>query len=378
MLRSPYRDTLSHRGPVRAYEGTMQDVDRGIVIPIDCQPALRTPMHANTQFFGNQRSAVRADLAGMTRIDCDHLRTGTFSLEREMSQKLGPTRIMNAFSYPGAAETIDIQVFDRNQRELVDQPPAELMREIFPLVGDSAVGLGHLAPGPVPTARELLPAGEATLLLPEFSFGLSEVTGGRNQLSGRKGCQGSDAKVHANRISLMGLRLGIGNLELEGGKTLSQAIMSDDHGLDLGLFRDRAVKEGANLSHVLNAEASVLETGPISKAELQRAEARSWFEPGKARLLTCLDTTKEGRKGLLQPAKDLLARREIELAQAFEIVGADLFELIGLRGIVQRDSGHPPGFYPLFQGGIVKPAALFKNMIQGLDLSLTWIEAVLV
>lgn len=63
----------------------MQDVDRGIVISIDRQPAFRTSMHANTQFFGNQRSAVRADLAGEIRIDCDHLRAGIFSLEREVN-----------------------------------------------------------------------------------------------------------------------------------------------------------------------------------------------------------------------------------------------------------------------------------------------------
>ena len=356
----------------------MQNVDRGIMISVDHQAAFRTPMHTNTQFFRNQRSAVRADLAGVTRIDCNHLRTGAFSLEREMSQQLGPTCIMNAFSKFGTAETVDIKIFNGDQRELVDQSPTELVGKVFPLVGDSPVGLGHLLPGPVPTERELLTSGEAALLSAELLLGLSEVAGGFDQLSGRKGDQGGHAQVNAYRFTRMCFRLGIRDFKLEGGEPLSQAIASDDRGLDLGIFRDRAVKEGPNLSHSLNAKAISFEACPIPKAKLQRAKAGTGFESGKAGLLPSLDTAKECREGFLQPTKDLLAGREVKLAQAIGVGYTDLLELVGLGDIVKRDPYHQPGFSSLFEGSIIKLSGLLKEIVQGLGLGFLRIEAVLV
>src|SRR5690606_5846116 len=196
----------------------MQDIPGGVDISIKDKTALRTPMQANTQFLGNDTTTAGARLTGVPWVNCDHSRTSLFRFVREVRQQLTPPGVVDALGKFGATETVNVQVFNRNQGEPINQLATELVGHIPALIGNLAVRFGNLLASLVPAAGELFAARQPALLLSQLPLGLAEVARGLGGLAGREGCQGRNATVDADRPSAERARRGVGEVGTGAGR----------------------------------------------------------------------------------------------------------------------------------------------------------------
>jgi hypothetical protein len=72
-------------------------------------------------------------LRSAARVHFHHTLTSFFRFVSEVKKELAPSGIQNGFREFGFCEALDIQVFNSDQTESVDQPSRKLVREVLPL-----------------------------------------------------------------------------------------------------------------------------------------------------------------------------------------------------------------------------------------------------
>jgi len=130
--------------------------------------------------------------------------TSLFRFVGEDGKKLPPARVQHPLGEPGAGQAGDVQVFVDNRAIFVDKPPCYFVVEVFALVGDFAVQLGHLLFDLTIAAFPLLP-GQAALGAGKSGLGLLKVPGGFDHLPFRGDEEvGVGAQVYPNRCPVFG------------------------------------------------------------------------------------------------------------------------------------------------------------------------------
>ena len=111
---------------------------------------------------------------------------------------------------------------------------------------------------------------------------------------------------------------------------------------------------------------------------LNRAKASRGLKARKARLVTGLETTEEGRKRLVQSAKQLLHGGSIEQAKILNPLLSILFESTPLSRIAHRLAGMLIHMPTMLQCLVVKQARLAQDGVERLLLLGRRIQTILV
>jgi len=109
--------------------------------------------------------------------------------------------------------------------------------------------------------------------------------------------------------------------------------------------------------------------GALGLWKAKRIETVLALEARVASLLTLLEATKEGIKGLTQPAERILQNLGIDSSEVFPN-RLDRWELNGLGMVVNRDLIDLPGIAPLLKSSIIKFSANIKPLLK--DATKAW------
>ena len=326
----------------------------------------------------NQTTTFGTNLRCIPGINSDYLTTGAPSLVVEHTQKLCPGSITHALRDVAATKPIDVQIFDGDKAELVDQSVREFMLEIPPLVGDEPMLFGNRIPQlPIALAPSLC---ARPFVLSESQLFLrgAKPAGIVNLLTRRQRGKEFEAHVNADLGLVVGDNGNVGQFDLEGDVPVVEFIPLDDGLLDNAVIGDRAMLKDANVPNVLNVESAILQPKPIAVTKFERAKPTNSLETRIARFLSCLDAAEERTKCLIEPAKNLLAGGVVQLAQTIGVLLANLFQLVGLVIVIDRDLLELPVVPSLLKGGIVEQTSLLKKKIKTIGLFFGWVEAKLV
>jgi len=102
---------------------------------------------------------ARTRLARVRRVHFDYLNyptNGTFSLLRQDSTKLRPSRVGNTLGKTRVLHhAFYIELFHRNQTKLIDQLPCQLMNKIMTTISDTLVNARNNLTGSLPSSTAL-------------------------------------------------------------------------------------------------------------------------------------------------------------------------------------------------------------------------------
>jgi hypothetical protein len=103
---------LGYAQLARSRPGTIKNINRSVLIPVDNQSTFVTCVNANTQSFWDGGTARRAFLTGSVRGYLDYLTTSSFSLVRQYCDEARPGYVGNRSGKPAVPDhPSDIQAF---------------------------------------------------------------------------------------------------------------------------------------------------------------------------------------------------------------------------------------------------------------------------
>ena len=126
---NPPSGEFSAQGPTPT---PLEDVNRGVVVPIEGHATIAFDPAIRQRKMLEDGTATRARLGRVGRIDLDDLATSTFSLVREMGEKVGPTCIQDAHGETAGNHGGNPEIFEHDPIEPRDQFVDELVEEVFP------------------------------------------------------------------------------------------------------------------------------------------------------------------------------------------------------------------------------------------------------
>ena len=142
----------------------LQDVERGIVVPMQAGSALWAAMPANGQALRDDNATARTGLTGERRVYRLHSLPGARSLESKDGEKLSPARIADALGQMVIPHQVgNPQVFMVDDIVGVDELVGLLVVEVTPLPCDMEMRLGQQGDGFAPTMTALLAPGDPSL-----------------------------------------------------------------------------------------------------------------------------------------------------------------------------------------------------------------------
>lgn len=177
---------------------SFENVYRSVVVPVDCEAAMRASMHPHCEAFLDGFSTTAAFLRSAV-CDCKGcMLTGPFCLVScERLQEM-PRGVCDALRKIVVLEHVpDAQVLEGNEVEAVDEIPRELVCEVEALVPDLSVRPGDLQPLSASILRALLLSGEPALLPGELYFRPLEEFRWLDLLAGAQSDYGFKANVNA-------------------------------------------------------------------------------------------------------------------------------------------------------------------------------------
>lgn len=318
--------------------------------------------------------ALRAGLGSAARIDQDELDPGACSLVVEHRGQLCPRSIVDVLGEHPARHAFDVEIFNRDTTEAVDQVATDLMQHVAPTVGDARLisrqcGLAlasDVRSTLAPRQRSLAPSEALGSFLgpagPVYRFAIGQ---------GHKRCK---TKVKANAIRSRT----VDDFNLDGEHHVPLASLpSEDCSLWLG--RQFAVPlhlDFAGYAH--DGElARLAKRQTIANAEISGLVSGGCAEPRKARLLASLDPLKERLERLVQLAQNLLLGR-VGPARKLWRCASRCLQFVGLVDVSEILATTAIGFNALLQTGIVKSAEVAQHRIKRSGLRHARIDAVFV
>src|SRR5208337_3245439 len=325
-------------------------------------------------------TATRARLGRVGRIDLDDLATSTFSLVREMGDKVGPTCIQDAHGETAGHHGGNPEIFEHDPIEPRDQFVDELVEEVFPRVGH----MNHHAlqsqdqPATVAAPEHAscdLSLQDAQLLEnpaipPRVLFLLAIAERG----------QPHQPKIDADRCPGLRQRFGLLDRAGEGDEPLAcsaedtgrldrpfeLAVPADGDPADAGEVKATALPSILPWAH-LEAVAVLLEAEP--------RESVPGLEPGVAGILAGLDPAEERLERLVQIGHDVLK----DVAVDVQRVGTGRFlhlDLAQLHGLGDCLASFLVSLFSLAAASIVEVTACLAHGFQPSTLALAGIQAI--
>ncbi len=96
-------------------------------------------MHPLRQRLWNPCFAAGADLRTAARRNSDHLDTSILRFVAKQPQEFCPSLVVDVFSQKSTRQPSNLEILNRDQREVRNQPSAQLMSVILAKVSDPLV-----------------------------------------------------------------------------------------------------------------------------------------------------------------------------------------------------------------------------------------------
>lgn len=341
-------------------------------------------MNANRQTFWNQIPTPAARLGGIGRIHSNHRNTSALSLvfkhlpELPKPRIVGRQRQMIISVHKGESE-----VFNRDQVMFGYQAVADLMQIIRSLISYLLVQAGYLLVGFTLSVASLDLPGSMTGKTTKFCLARSQPVGVFNQPSGRKGGETFQTNIHTHLLSRLDKSLfRLGQLQHQADIP-AFADTPDYRMFDPRLGRDFSVVAQPDFADVLNVERPsavvVLEQlAAIAIRVFDTMETLAAFEARKTCFFSRFQAAKEGRKGFVQAAQEVLQAGSVDLPEGVRLGSADVAKMRPLCAIANPLPCIPIGRYALFEGGIVDQTGLPQEKVQLACLFRIWTKEVFV
>jgi hypothetical protein len=308
------------------------------------------------------RCPTETCLAGASGIHRDQLPTSVFSFVGEFCEEARPTGIVNRLGQHSSSEALDVQVFHNDCAEVLYQPKRQPVLELVPLISDSSVNLLQKSNNLATTLRAAFTSSNPSLCPPKFRFGLPVPTRVRNCIAVGQSREGFQANVDPDCM-IAGRKWFCFTFDGEADVPLATLTL---HGDRLDYPSNRTMQLDFDFPDTLNSERVAGEFDAIAvTGKSEAVETATRFESRIARRLVPLHSKEERLERLVYPTKNVLAARKIcktEIAS-----GSNLFQLVGLRVVVDRDS-LLPSVPTLLKSGVVKTAGFPQLLVESIRL----------
>jgi len=277
-----------------------------------------------------------ACLTRTARVYLYQIAPSVFGFVRNLSEKGSPCSIVNRLGEHAASQAFDIQVFDNNRSEILNQPERQTMLELVPLIPDSSVNFLEQCNRFTPTLRAFLAARNLSLRSTKTRLSLLIETRIRNGRIVSECREVFEANINSDCVVERRQRFGFA-FEREADVPLAALALHRD---GLNLARNGAVQFHFDYSDALHAEHVAVQADAIAVTGKRNAvEATTRFESRIARFFVTLHSAEERLEGLVHAAENILAARKVRQTQITR--SADFLQLIRLRVVVDGDALFP-------------------------------------
>lgn len=304
------------------------------------------------------------------RIYLNKHASGAFSLVRDHVQELRPSGIVNALGEHSACQTLDVQIFDRDQSVVVNDLSRLFVMEISALIADVVVPPLEQKHGLAPPVRTFLPSRYAPLQAAEFGLSIAEPARVLNHDAVAQCGKGGKADVDTGHVRAEGQRFRFA-LNREDSKPPTRFTLNQE---SLNYSIKRAVQlyfDGPDFR-----EPEFVATKSIANLpECQTVVTACGSETRIASLLTTLDAAKKPGKSKMDTLKDIFKYLGVNCRNVVSI----LFNLWQLQYLIEernRFSFKVPSVTSLLQGAIVKLCAYCKSVFESRSLTFGGINPV--
>jgi len=304
-------------------------------------------------------------LAGSSGINFDDSSASLFRFADEHLDERTPSHIMNRLGEHPHRQALNIQILHRNQTEVIDNLPAQLVVKVQSLVSDMSMSLLEKDDSLTSSLAPLLPTGYPTLSHAQPLLSLPVVAGVLDYRSIRENGEAFQPDINADALLRVRQQAGI-ELDAEADVPLTRLTL-DRHGLD---DPDQGTMPfDLEVPSPLKLELAVIQDlATISIAgKGDTVEAAVRLEAREARCLAVFDSRKERIKRFRQTAQDLLTARKVRQCQI--TIRSNLLELVSLILVADRFAHHPVSIPSLLKRSIVQLAGFSQLAVQkgGLD-----------
>src|SRR5450755_170238 len=319
--------------------------------------------------------APAAILTGVGRVDFDERSASFFRFARELVKELRPRRVTDAFCQTMVVNhPVDLEVFDADRPEAVNDLPTLLMGEVLAPERDTLMHTGNGLAMLAPLGCAFRQFGMFTLHLCQCLFFCTEEARVLDLFPAREGCKGCESHVNTdlsiNWFKAFGLTFyGEAHVPLARRGTGNRA------GFD-GTF-DLAVRDHLDAANFREAHPVIMRDAKPRLREGETIVAIGPTEARVSRLLTRLEATEEGFHGEINAYRDILQHLGVDTFER----GTLLFEQgEGVLLLIERE-GFPRLLIRVladFQQVVIEPTALKKRLVELVNLFPGRIESVLV
>jgi hypothetical protein len=331
---------------------------------------MRAGMNTNGQTFRNKSPTPAACLGSVGWVNGDDLDTSFFRFVfKHLPQQSKPGVVRGEGKMFVSVHESEFDVLNRDQIIFGNEPGADLVQIIRPLIGDPLMQAGDLSIGfPQPAAPPGLPGSVAQESAQSREV-LSQPAGVLDQLTRREGGKAFQANVDACLLASRNLPFyRIREFEHQANiPTISESL--NNGMLDSRTSGNRPVIAHAHFTNVLNVEAQapmliLAQFASVPVGILDAMKAIPTLETGISGFLSCLQVAKESCKGFIQAAQQMLQTGRIDLSKRVWMIPALIPEMRPLRCVSYSFASLPVGGNALFQSKIVDQPGLAKQEIQ--------------
>lgn len=323
--------------------------------------------------FSSDNPALGASLGSPARIDFNNLDIGAFSLISKHRSDLCPRGVVYMLGQHPRCQTFDVQFFNRDSAETVDQIASELVAEIPSAGADAGVEFGERRDALAADTGATLAPGNGALTLPQALRRVLGPAGACDRLAVAQRHESGQAEVDADTIRT-GAVSGF-NLDMKHDVPLA-GLQGEDRAL--GLARQRAMPADLDLARDADDAdlAGLSDRQAVSDAKISGVIAGAGPKPREARLRAAFDASEERLECLVKFAQHLLLRGA-RPATVLRHVAPDDRQRHDLLVAFDRDA-LAVRFYPVLKGGIVKSTEIAKHFRQERRLRLVRLDAIFV
>src|SRR5215510_6944084 len=245
----------------------------------------------------------------------------------------GPARVIDGLGEHAACQSLDVQIFHSDHAIGIDQLTRNFVLKVRPLVRDLRIrfleqkhGFTAILPASLPASDTALSQSQLGLrpLVEAWVFDCTAIC---------QGSKGQQADIKPSPGIGLWQRSGI-VLDAEADIPLA-ALTLERERLDRTI--DRAMQFDLDVSNALDVETRSRQAAAIAIAgEGVAVKASSRLKARISGFKTSHDAAKESFEGLVNAPQDILCRRKVRQTEMTS--AADLFELVSLTVIVQRDT----------------------------------------
>ena len=325
------------------------------------------------QLLPRDDPALGARLGSSARIDIDEFAAGAFSLVAKHRDELSPRGIVDMLGQHPCGQALNVEIFDRDTAEGVDNFTALLVQKIAPAISDARLHPGDRSLALAPHPRATLAAGERPLQYPQLAGVTLGDVGASDRRAVAERNEAREPNVEPDAIGTGALYSG--HFDVKNDVPFAR-VAAEDSGL--GFARKRAVPTDLYLArHADEAQFTALaDREPIADAEVGGMISIARLEAGKAGLCAAMNTAEECFVGLVEFSQNLLLRscRPTALVRQAR---ANLRERHNLLVAPDRNAT-PIGADTVLEGSVIQLTKIAKHIRQRSFLRWVGIEAVFV